>query len=210
MAILQERSLGTIFTHQKPFIPASGTIGVSGITANAGATHLCIALANFLCSKFYSDTAYLEMNGSHAIHALSRNPHTDAPFVHQRITYYPDMTLAALPEVLSRHYKYYVLDFGGPNPHTAYAFERCGIRLVIGSVSPWKREQFIKSVRNSFYNMKNKEENVYLGNLMERKSDVEQIEKDCGIRIVPVPFFPNPFRITSKDFTFFEKILGGN
>lgn len=179
------------------------------MTENAGTTHLCIALANFLSSKFYSNTAYLEMNGSHEISSLSHRE-GNAPFVHQRITYYPDMTLAQLPEVLSRHYKYCVLDFGSPNPHTMQAFERCGIRLVIGHASPWKNEQFAQSVNRPFYNRSRKEGTVYLGNFMERKSDLKQIAKHCGIHLVPVPFLPNPFRITSKDFPFFEEILGGN
>lgn len=150
------------------------------------------------------------MNGSREICTLSQESSSDKPFVHQRITYYPSMTLLQLPKVLSRHYRYYVLDFGRPNLHTMRAFERCDIRLVIGSVCPWKKTQFIQSVHSIFYNDKNKEDNVYLGNFMEHKRDLEPIEQQCDVHIVPVPFLPNPFRITSKDFAFFEEILGGN
>lgn len=150
------------------------------------------------------------MNGSHEIRALSHDSNTDRPFVHQRITYYPGMTLAQLPKVLSKRYKYFVLDFGSPNPHTVHAFERCDICLVVGPICPWKTKLYMKSVREIFYSTKKKEEIVYLGNFMERKRDLLQVSKQCGIRVIPIPFLPNPFRITSEHFTFFNEILGGN
>lgn len=204
--------MGIIFTHRKPFIPASATIGVSGTDRGVGATHLCIALANFLCGKFCSNTAYLEMNGRQEICSLGQNfrAGTDAMFVCQKVCYYPNMTLAGLAEVLSGHYRYFVLDFGSPNPHTIPAFMGCNIRLVVGSVCPWKAPQYIGYVQNSSYYITAKEDVVYLGNFMERKRDLKELEQRCGMRVIPVPYLPNPFRITSESFAFFEKILGGN
>lgn len=194
-------------------MPTSGTIGVCGVAANAGVTHLCIALANFLCSKFYSNTAYLELNGSHEICALAGKQNPNKPFTHQRITYYPNLTLAQLPVILSKRYKHYVLDFGRPNQYTIQAFLRCDIRLVIGPVSPWKQAQYQKFVQETFH-ISAKEEVCYIGGYlgccMEHIKDSGQFLRNYGISVIPVPFLPNPFRIASKDFAFFEKILGGN
>lgn len=152
------------------------------------------------------------MNGRHEISALRQDCRADAgaPFVHQRVAYYPDMTLAGLGKVLSEHYRYFVLDFGSPNPHTLQTFLSCDIRMVVGSVCPWKCPQYIRFIQKSSYNITVKEDVVYLGNDMEHKRDLKKLEHNCGIRVTPVPYLPNPFRITSESFAFFEKILGGN
>lgn len=200
--------MGTILTHPKPCIPACRTIGVCGTASNVGATHLSIALANFLCSKFYSNTAYLEMNGSHEILALAGKKNSDTPFVHQRVTYYPGVTLVQTPKILSCRYKYFVMDFGCPNSHTIREFLQCDLRLIVGYVSPWKvvqLEQFVRKL--SGVSQFKEEENVYIGNFMGRKKDLEQISKKLNIRMIPMPFLPNPFRVTSSDFGFFETIF---
>ena len=192
-------------------MPASATIGVSGMGHCAGATHLCIALANFLCSGFFADTAYLELGGRREISSIARkHSDDDRPFIHQRVVYYPNVTANRLAEVLAGRYRYFVLDFGGQALHMQQAFSECSIRLVIGNICPWKKSQFARSVQKSFYNKKTKEDVVYLGNYMECKSDQREVEKKCGINIIPVPYLPDPFRIASENFGFFEKIMEEN
>ena len=150
------------------------------------------------------------MNGSHQICSLAGKQNPRMPFVHQRITYYPSVTLDQMQKVLSKHYKYFVLDFGCANPHTAQAFAHCDIRLVIGCISPWKNTQYMKAVQTFCLKYRKEGGIVYLGNLSWGRKINGQLEKCCDIQIVPVPFLPNPFRVTSDEFTFFEDILKGN
>ncbi|MCM1105402.1 MAG: hypothetical protein NC355_00525 [Blautia sp.] len=207
MAVLPERRQGIIFTHAKPYIPAPGTIGVCGAGAGVGTTHLCIAIANYLCSKFYSSTAYLEMNASHEIRALAGRPDHGSSFRHQRIEYYPDMTLSYAQKILAGHYRYYVLDFGCPGPHTLREFDKCDHRLIIGCAGAWKATQYRKFVEHTINNPYREEDYLYIGNFMGCKNDIELLSHAFGARVIPMPYLSDPFHVASSYFGFFEDIL---
>lgn len=209
MAVLPERRQGIIFTHAKPCIPPPGTIGVCGTGGGVGTTHLCIAIANYLCGRFYSGTAYLEMNTSHEIRTLAGKTDNGTCFHHQRVVYYPDMTVSSAQEIVNRRFRYYVLDFGCPNPHTFPAFLRCDRMLVIGSASPWKTEQYQKFTEQVRRYRFREEECLYMGNFTGTKKDLRLLSRNLGIHMVPVPYFPNPFQVTSSYFGFLNEILSG-
>lgn len=192
----------------KPCIPVPGVIGVCGTGAGVGTTHLCIAIANYLCSKFYSDTAYLEMNTSREIRTLAGKPEVGICFHHQRVAYYPDMTVAAAGKILAGHCRYFVLDFGCPNPHTLPAFLACDRKLVVGNASPWKRTQYLAYVTANFGAPdKRKEDQLYICNFIESQNDISLLSKALGARVIPMPYFPDPFHIASSYFGFFDEIL---
>lgn len=180
-----------------------------GTGAGVGTTHLCIAIANYLCSKFYSNTAYLEMNTSHEIRTLAGRSDSGACFHHQRVVYYPDMTVSCAQKIVDRHCRYYVLDFGCPNPHTFPAFLRCDHKLVVGSASPWKTAQYQKFMEQAKRHQFREEDCLYMGNFTGSKKDLNLLSRALGIRIIPIPYFPNPFRVTSSYFGFFDEILTG-
>lgn len=180
-----------------------------GTGPGVGTTHLCIAIANYLCSRFYSDTAYLEMNTSHEIRALAGRPDAGTCFHHQRVVYFPDMTVSSAQEIVNRRFRYYVLDYGCPNPHTFPSFLGCDHMLVVGSASPWKTAQYQKFMEQARRCRFREEDCLYMGNFTGITKDLRLLSRDLGIRVIPVPYFPNPFRVTSSCFGFFNEILSG-
>lgn len=181
-----------------------------GVSGNCGTTHLCIALSHFLSGKFVANTAYLEVNASNEIASLSKKTDKTLPFTKNKITYYPKLTLSNAEKILTKHYKYFVLDFGNPNSHTFPVFTRCDIKIIIGYTQPWKQAAYEKFVHeHTFIQQKNKEDCYYIGNIMGSRGSLDKLSKKLGVRMIPMPFFSNPFQITSEQFSFFEEILGG-
>ncbi len=169
---------------------------------------MCIALSNFLHSRYLSKTAYLEVNASHEICALSSKPDASASFKHQGVIYYPGLTTRKMSEILNLRYKYYILDFGMLTEHTFPEFMRCDRRVVVTDVSIWK------SAKLERFAMQLKKNNTPWNTLKTVgrdgiKSDYARLRADFGIQVEPIPVLKNPFCITSGSFSFFEEIMKG-
>ena len=169
---------------------------------------MCIALSNFLHSRYLSRTAYLEVNGSHEIGTLSRENDPSAPFRHQGVIYYPELTIRRMSEILSLNYKYYILDFGMLTTHTLPEFKHCDHRVVLTNVNTWKSLQI-----NQFAQQLQKNnipwdtvKTIGMGGI---KNDYVRLYRDYRIRAVPMPVLKDPFHITSGCFRFFEEIMKG-
>lgn len=206
-----ERTESPIFTFHKPFIPAPATIGVCGTTVNSGVTHFSISLCNFLHSRFLARTAYLEVNSSHEIAALSSKKDPTIPFRCNGVSYYPEITLRQLREQLHLQHKYKILDFGVLTPYSFPEFVRCDYCIVLTNVSIWKDRQllqFIEELKKTNLG-KDYKTNVRFMSMGNLKKDRKRVETSYGIRVIPVPFLENPFQVSSHDFGFFEQIWKG-
>lgn len=195
----------------KPFIPAPATIGVCGTTVNSGVTHFSISLCNFLHSRFLARTAYLEVNSSHEIAALSSKKDQTIPFRCNGVSYYPEITLRQLREQLHLQHKYKILDFGVLTPYSFPEFVRCDYCIVLTNVSIWKDRQllqFIEELKKTNLG-KDYKTNVRFMSMGNLKKDRKRVETSYGIRVIPVPFLENPFQVSSHDFGFFEQIWKG-
>ena len=111
-----------------------------GVAPNVGTTHMCIALANYLHSRFFARTRYLEVNPTHEIALLNIRSKSDSDFRMQGVHYYPNLTIRTLNDVLSKPCTYSVLDFGVLTPGTYREFLACDLRIVMhrfGSLILW-------------------------------------------------------------------------
>lgn len=125
------------------------------------------------------------------------------------ITFFPEITLSTLPEILQKDFDYFVLDMGILNPYTAYEFSRCHIQYIVGDFSLWKKEKTLHHLEQLIKNSKiNQEQVILLENPMIKESIRSEPLKVFS-KIIPVPFISNPFQIASKDFVFYESLLGG-
>ena len=101
---------------------------------------MCIALANYLHSRFFARTRYLEVNPTHEIALLNIRSKSDSDFRMQGVHYYPNLTIRTLNDVLSKPCTYSVLDFGVLTPGTYREFLACDLRIVMhrfGSLILW-------------------------------------------------------------------------
>lgn len=161
---------------------------------NIGTTCFCIALSNFLCNKRRESTAYIELNATAEIQSLSRRK-SDKEFVKNGITFFPKVTLSELPNIIKLNYNNYIIDFGVPNVYTYSELKRCNYRFALISYSPWKEEllsKFLLSLEENQLIVR--KDIILLGNpgIKEKHS---------------IPFFSNPFQITSECFGFFDELL---
>lgn len=184
-------------------------IAVCGASHGCGATHMSLALANFLCSKQNQAAAYLEYNATREIRALSpeKDKKTQSFFSVKGVDLYPEVTAGRLPELLQLRYSYFILDMGVLNTNTYSEFLHCGHQFVVGSIAPWKLEEY-DAFLNAFYFKKliHQESIVFLGNL-GIKENQKRFTHQFRIPVHLIPFFPNPFQLTPEDWLFFKTIL---
>jgi hypothetical protein len=171
-------------------------------------THLCIALSNFLHSRYLSRTAYLEVNASHAICTLSNDTESSAPFHHQGVVYYPDLTIRRVPEVIQQRYKYCILDFGRPTARTFPEFLHCDHRIVLTDTAIWKTTELDRFVLDLQKN------NIAWDTcktvcMRGTRQGSLNLYRVYGIRVISAPILSDPFHITSGQFSFFEKLMKG-
>ena len=165
---------------------------------NIGSTCLSIALANYLCNKKKASTAYVELNSTKEIQCMFGRSNS-LTFSKVGIDIYPSMTLSSLSKLFNKHYDCLVIDFGVLNLYTFTEFMRCTDRLAIATDAPWKKSQldaFLLEFKNNNINVK--EDIKLLGNLSTKK--VKPFHQT-------IPYFENPFQLTSDSFGFFEEIL---
>jgi hypothetical protein len=171
-----------------------------------GATHLCIALSNFLHSRYLAKTAYLEVNASHEIASLSGEADPSAAFRRQGVVYYPSLTVRRISEVTQQRFKYYILDFGRPTPHTFPEFLRCDHRIILTDTAIWKTAELDRFFLE--FQKYNTAWNTFkMVCLRGTEEGCANLYKRCGVRVISAPFLGNPFHITSGQFSFFETIL---
>ena len=197
-----------MFLFQKTAAPCK-TIGICALEHGSGTTCISLALSHFLCNKMRKKTAYIELNTSNQISSLS-GKRQKTTFLFMGITFFPNVTLARLPEILQKRFDYFVLDMGILNTNTAYEFSRCQKQFLVGSMSLWKQEKTVKNLEQlqKITNM-NQEHMVFLGNPMIKESLCSGRFKAFS-KVISVPFIENPFQIASKDFSFFESLLERN
>ena len=173
-----------------------------------GSTTCALALCNFMNNKLGVHTAYLELNGSNEISLLNKRKDSK-PFSYCGISIYPSVTLADLGDIFSLRYSCFVLDMGSLNPYTAPTFWRSDLCVIMCSLSPWQksnREEFMKKLPEN--NILNQEKVILLANL-GIKEQLAAFKQNIFHDVRCFPYLPNPFRLTPKDWPFFETLLIG-
>lgn len=196
---------------QKPYIPAPETIGICGTAANSGATYFSVALCSYLHGRYMARTAYLEVNASRAIRALSKKKDTDLSFSYQGVSYYPEVTIRELPERLQMRCRYKVLDFGVLTPYTMPAFAQCDRQIVMTNAGLWKTRQltqFLDGYKQKNYRKDTKQTITFFA-VGAAENDIRQLSASCGVRVIPIPFLKTPFHVSHRDFGIFENIWKG-
>lgn len=193
------------------------TIGIASVTSGLGATHLCIALANYLASKKGLKTACLEIGQSCSFTQLQTNckpallPAKNSAHHNFRIydvDYYPNISKADIPALSNLGYDVLILDFGFPDDTYMDEFYRCNKKLLISSAACWKRQE-LATFFETYPNIKKLESLSFMipfGTI----SDMLKIGKIHGLpfhQLHSMPFLLNPFHIGKEQFSFFEKLI---
>lgn len=173
-----------------------------------GTTTCALALSNYMNNKLGLKTAYLELNGTNEISSINKKKE-DNFFTFCGIPIYPSVTLADLGEIFSLRYTCFILDMGRLNPHTISTFWRSDLCIIMCSLSPWQ-EAYRKDFKYLLpeNNMIHQEKVLFLANL-GIKEQLAAFHDKTFRDVRCFPYLPNPFRLTPKDWAFFETLLTG-
>lgn len=170
-----------------------------------GATHLGIALANYCRSFHHAKTALLELNDTGNLKHL-QDFESQSCFSIYGVDYYPAVSLEQLPYFFNMDYHFFILDFGILEREHFQDFLRCDRKLVIGSLSPWKRCCFENFLSNWNFETQQVGNVVYLA-LFGTKSDLFEFSCKHRLLIRAIPFIANPFELSKNLFSFLESLI---
>jgi hypothetical protein len=122
--------------------------------------------------------------------------------------FYPDLTMRSMSKVLQKHYKYAVLDFGRPTPHTLLEFVHCDRRIVLADSAIWKSDE-LDRFANELRKNNIAWDTCRTVCMRGKKSDCARLSRKFGIHVISAPELRDPFHLTSDSFSFFEKLLKG-
>lgn len=178
-------------------------IGIAGVTAGAGVTHLTIALANYSATVKKRKTAVIELSGNHAIEELGD---TGNVFRMQHVTYYPNCLQQQVPEVLKEDYEVILLDLGCTYHRIRMELLRCNEKLIVGSSAPWRSREYARFVLDEMGEDGKAKATVYLTNL-GMKRDKNEIKRQISQPVYDIPFLPDPFSIEKSQYAFFQRFF---
>lgn len=193
------------------------SIGVASVATGLGATHLCIALANYLASKKGLKAACLELGQTHAFEQLEKNcmpallPAKNSAHRYFRIydvDYYPNVKKDEIPALANAGYEILIFDFGVPASDNMDEFYRCDQKLLLSSAACWRRDEMANFFTE--YPQIKKLESLFFMILHGTTSDMHKIAKIHSLpyhRLRAIPFLLNPFHISKEQFSFFDELL---
>lgn len=191
------------------------TIGIIGCQPGSGVTHLAITLSNYCSSRLRQNTACLELHSRNELSQLSSQLNEHSDYEEQRITpafriqkvdYYPSICSDMIPVLLNRGYGYLILDLGNINEADHQEFLRCDKKLVLGSLSPWKKEKY-QEFFHTFDKTMNLGEGFHYLVQTGTYKNILNFSKTNHIFMRNVPFINNPFHIEKELFLFLQELL---
>ncbi len=180
---------------------------MASIEHGVGLTSICLALSNFLCNKTGKKTAYIELNASNEICALSQNCTTNA-FSHMGVDIFPHRTFTSLAEVLRMDYDYFVLDMGILNSYTATEFAKFERQFLVCSLCKWKKkntqEKLLKLIETTYIPWE------YITILCngDKKESCMPLSPGVSLPVLFLPFIANPFQLNLESISLLGKISG--
>ncbi len=170
-------------------------------------THFALALSNYISGKLGKRTAFVELAASSQILALSSGRNREKSFVYHDISFFPCTNLTSLREILELDFDYFVLDFGVLNSYSFGEFLRYENRFLVCSLSKWKRERSLETLKKFASTNKNILECFKILSLSIDKKSTLQLSRHIKLYLCPLPFLPNPFLLPANLFTFFNRTL---
>ena len=122
------------------------------------------------------------------------------------VCYYPAVKKEYLPPLLNHGYRYLFLDMGSVAEADTAEFLRCDKKLIIGSLEPWKVDNYRKFLQ-SMQHIINPGEGFYYLTRTESPKRMQEFSKAYHIKMRSIPYLSNPFCIEKEYFSTLEELL---
>lgn len=179
------------------------TIGVAGASCGMGVTHLVIALANYSVSHKRRKTAVVELSGNHDFEKMTGS---DKPFEWNHIICYPNAARDEIADIISGNYEVIIFDMGGRYYRIRTELLRCDRKLILGSLVPWRKREFIDFVTSEMGEDRFVR-NVAFYTQNGNKKDKLEFRRISGRPVYPIPCLPEPLSAERSRYEFFDGLL---
>lgn len=208
-------------------------IGIAGTHKGVGVTHLGLMLTSCISEGIGLSTAFLHWPDSRDIcllrnHFFSEdegisgnknipgkegicrsghlfNSEQREEFTVSKASFYPGVGKERMAEILAKGYDCIVMDFGNAFKEHREEFLRCDKKIVVGSLTPWKRycmEDFI--VESEM--ITGSSDWIYAINFAAER-EVAVAARSLNRRVLPVPYERDPFFLSPGAMNFTKNII---
>lgn len=186
-------------------------IGVVGVKAGVGTTHMALTIANYLALTFGERIAYFAMEQGNCMRDFCTLQHMKEQevgrvFEKQYVTYFCEVSKEEMISCLDAPFSYFVFDFGADYQENREEFVRCDIKVVMFSLAQWEindTEAFIQYYYQTTYDIHQWFYFFVFGLKKERK----KLERKNGIQIEQLPFYSDPCSIMGEQRKTIERVL---
>lgn len=122
-------------------------IGLIGAHPGAGVTYTALLLAFYFGSELGKKTAYLECNMHHDMKFLQQvyewNKEESTFFDFGQITFYRDVEINIIPNILSNQFDCFILDFGCDYLSNRDELLRCQTKIILSGHAEWNKQKLL-------------------------------------------------------------------
>lgn len=168
-------------------------------------THLSIALANYLVSTLGFKTALLETGERNVLRQLS-SMGVEESFRLNNVSYFPQVKTSSLGQIMTRDFTYIILDLGCDFVKAREELFRCDGKIIIGSLSPWRKNvyyDYIERIGNMLENMETCTFLALFGDKVENK----RCRRICRVPMKSIPFIADPFKTEKEHISFLNSLI---
>jgi len=185
--------------------------GVVGTHAGVGVTQISISLSYFLSEIYAKRVAVIEMNSSGDFARLEKEwkqewkvKSRENCFSVGRNTFYKHVGTDEIPFMPLNEYDYCIFDMGAYEMMAQNEFLRCDHKIVVCSLTEWKRlelEVFLEDMKD----IQGYKEWNYLSNLCSKKVNDSFYAKNIILKTVP--FMEEPFGVSKELIKLYKTII---
>ncbi len=181
------------------------SIGIFGVQQGVGVTHLCTALTHYCADCLKSHTALVELSGNHELEELQKQQQGKwgRP---DRKHYFANAGSDNMPEYIRQGYDYYIIDGGSEFYRIRREFLRCDRKLILVSLSPWKRKE-LEYFMSVIWEEEKCLDNVTFLAQFGMKKDKKDFQKQYRIPIHTLPFMEDPLHLKEAERLFLKTLV---
>ena len=181
------------------------SVGILGVQQGVGVTHLCTAMTHYCSEHLKVKTALVELSGHHEIEGIEEY-HRSKCFRPVKAHYYVNTRCDDMPGIINSGYEQYIVDAGNDYYRVRQEFLRCNQKIIVASLSPWKRRE-LEDFMSDMYRRKELEEGVVFLSLYGKKKDKIEFHKRYHIPIFSYPYIEDPFYLKESEARFLRELL---
>ena len=178
------------------------TIGIVGAGSGVGTTFLSMALADYFAEYKRKRTALLEAGGQHQLQSLCPR---EKVFSVGKVSVYPHVHSEEVPQLCNGKQEITILDLGNDYTKVRLDFLRCSRKIVIGSMTPWKKNAYMR-LMDQIQQEENYKQWLRSVILFGKKEEIRTIMAKYKVVASTMPYMEQPYPVGKKEMLFFRRL----